>query len=236
MALPDFPGGSIYNPSDPPNRSLTKIVYLLSNLSLSGGTVATPSISGTTPFGASSTATITCATSGATIHYTTNGSTPTSASAAYSTPVAISATTTVKAIAVKSGMTDSDIASKTYTQIAYGNIYYGASATSVLDEAAILALSDSRINQITPANTYAFVPGTAKYFYFAWPDALTTQPTAGTGFTLGGFAVDMYATAPFDTVEAGWSYDVVSVGGVNYRVYRTTYTQTVSSTITVAAS
>ena len=78
--------------------------------------VATPSITGTTPFTDNTTVTITCATDGATIHYTIDGSTPTASSATYSSPIAISATTTVKAIAVKSGMTDSDVASATFTK------------------------------------------------------------------------------------------------------------------------
>ena len=59
--------------------------------------------------------TINCATSGATIHYTTDGSMPTSASAAYSAAIPVSVTTTVKAIAVKDGMTNSAVASATYT-------------------------------------------------------------------------------------------------------------------------
>ncbi len=54
-------------------------------------------------------------TADATIYYTTNGSTPTTGSSEYSTKVAISAaTTTVKAIAVKDGLT-SDVSSATYT-------------------------------------------------------------------------------------------------------------------------
>jgi len=59
--------------------------------------------------------TIGCTTSGATIHYTTDGSDPTSFSDVYSTPIAISTTTTLKAIAVKSGMTDSEVATAEYT-------------------------------------------------------------------------------------------------------------------------
>ena len=54
--------------------------------------------------------TITTPTSGATIHYTTDGSTPTTSSPTYSSPVAIGATTTLKAIAVKSGIADSAVA------------------------------------------------------------------------------------------------------------------------------
>ena len=54
-------------------------------------------------------------TSGASIYYTTDGSTPTTASTPYTSAFTVSSTTTVKAIAVKSGMTDSDVASTTYT-------------------------------------------------------------------------------------------------------------------------
>ena len=59
--------------------------------------------------------TMSCATPGAAIHYTTDGSTPTSSSTLYAGAVAISETTTLKAIAVKSGMLDSEVASAAYT-------------------------------------------------------------------------------------------------------------------------
>ena len=59
-----------------------------------------------------------CDTASATIYYTTDGSTPTSESTAYDSTnkITLSATTTIKAIAVKDGMTNSDVASKTYTK------------------------------------------------------------------------------------------------------------------------
>ena len=58
---------------------------------------------------------IACTTAGATIHYTLDGSTPTANSATYSSPIAISQTTTIKAIGVKSGMENSNVATATYT-------------------------------------------------------------------------------------------------------------------------
>jgi hypothetical protein len=61
------------------------------------------------------TVTLTTDTAGATIYYTTNGSTPTTSSTAYSEPIAISAETTIKAFAVKSGNVPSNVSTFTYT-------------------------------------------------------------------------------------------------------------------------
>lgn len=88
--------------------------------------VATPSITGTTPFTDNTTVTITCATSDANIYYTTNGDTPTSSCTHYTAPFSIDATTTIKAIAIKSGMTESEVASATFTKSGGGG---GTSAT-----------------------------------------------------------------------------------------------------------
>ena len=76
--------------------------------------VEKPVIAGTTPFDSSTEVTITAA-EGATIYYTNDGSTPTSASTAYTEALTLEATTTIKAIAVKGGIT-SEVASKTFTK------------------------------------------------------------------------------------------------------------------------
>ena len=59
--------------------------------------------------------TLSTATSGATIHYTTDGSTPTTNSLIYSGAISINNTTTIRAIAVKSGMTTSSVSTFTFT-------------------------------------------------------------------------------------------------------------------------
>src|SRR5439155_3175008 len=78
--------------------------------------VATPTFS---PGGGTYTGSVTVAigdaTSGATIHYTTDGSTPTTSSPVYSSALTFNQTTTLKAMAAASGMTDSGVASATYT-------------------------------------------------------------------------------------------------------------------------
>ena len=58
---------------------------------------------------------ITCETEGAVIYYTTDGSIPTTDSAAYSGPIPVTGTTTIKAIAVANEMANSEIAEATYT-------------------------------------------------------------------------------------------------------------------------
>lgn len=76
--------------------------------------VEKPIISGETPFTTSTEVTITAA-EGATIYYTDNGDTPTSGSTAYTEALTLEATKTIKAIAVKGGIT-SEVASKTFTK------------------------------------------------------------------------------------------------------------------------
>ena len=79
-------------------------------------TVATPTFSpaGGTYYEAQN-VTISCATAGATIYYTTDGNDPTTSSAVYSSPIAVSQTITIKAMGAKSGMNNSSVATATYT-------------------------------------------------------------------------------------------------------------------------
>lgn len=65
----------------------------------------------------SQTVTISCDTQDAVIYYTIDGSIPTAESDVYSIPLEVSSTTTIKAIAVKDGMIDSDVATATYNII-----------------------------------------------------------------------------------------------------------------------
>jgi endonuclease I len=79
-------------------------------------TVATPAFN--PPAGTYSTTqnvSISTTTEGATIYYTTNGSDPDDNSAIYSSPIAVSSTTTIKAKAYKTGYDPSSVASATYT-------------------------------------------------------------------------------------------------------------------------
>lgn len=69
-------------------------------------------LSGT--YQATQTLSLTSATADAKIYYTSNGSTPTTASTLYISPISLVASQTIKAIAVKPGMDNSEVAQETY--------------------------------------------------------------------------------------------------------------------------
>lgn len=116
VALPTYPvgaqdylnGGDIYGQSESFNPTPTP-----------SPSVSAPVISGTTPF-TSSTSVSMSAESGAEIRYTLDGSTPTSASSLYSSAITLTATTTVKAIAIKDGQSSS-VATKVFTAMENGD-------------------------------------------------------------------------------------------------------------------
>ena len=80
----------------------------------SSETVASPTISGSTSFSETTSVTMS-AEAGAEIRYTTDGSTPTASSTLYASALTLSATTTVKAIAIKDGVS-SEVTTKTFTK------------------------------------------------------------------------------------------------------------------------
>ncbi|MCQ2309053.1 MAG: chitobiase/beta-hexosaminidase C-terminal domain-containing protein [Bacteroidales bacterium] len=98
------------------NARIDDITLIVTTAGSGGNSVATPTFSPSagTYFEAQSVS-ISCATDGATIHYTTDGTEPTVESIVYTEPIAVSTTTTIKAFAVKAGMENSSVASATYT-------------------------------------------------------------------------------------------------------------------------
>lgn len=91
------------------------VVQALTGAAGGGGVAGAPAF---TPAGGSyagaQTVTIVSATSGAAIHYTTDGATPTAVSPLYAAPVTVAASATLKAVARKTGLGDSPVASATY--------------------------------------------------------------------------------------------------------------------------
>lgn len=78
--------------------------------------VATPVITGETPFTESTEVTISCSTTGATIYYTTDGNNPTSTSTEYTAPFTLTESATVKAIAYDANNNASSVASKEFVK------------------------------------------------------------------------------------------------------------------------
>jgi hypothetical protein len=132
------------------------------------GSVATPTFSpagGT--FASAQSVTIADATSGAAIHYTLDGSTPTASSPTYTGALTISTSTTVEAIATKSGSTDSAVATAGFT---IGSTSAGCPTQSdtpdfgpnvhifdpSMGNAAIQAQLDAQFNQMKDTNTAQF--------------------------------------------------------------------------------
>ena len=100
------------NPADTTITEATTFTYTFTE----NQKVATPTFSpaaGT--YTAAQSVEISCTTDGAEIYYTTDGNDPSASSTKYSSAIAVGETTTIKAIAVKEGMTDSSVASTTYT-------------------------------------------------------------------------------------------------------------------------
>lgn len=81
------------------------------------------------------TVTLSCETEDASIYYTLDGSTPTAESTLYSAPFQVSETTTVKAIAIKEGLSNSSVASATFS--------FRVSASSIADLYAKTGKDDS---------------------------------------------------------------------------------------------
>ncbi len=98
------------------------------------------------------------ATAGAVIYYTLNGTTPTTASTKYTEPIKVTATETIKAIAVVAGHTNSSVVTATYTietaaaeptaSVAVGT--YAAAQTVTLKDATAGAVIYYTLNGATP--------------------------------------------------------------------------------------
>jgi sugar lactone lactonase YvrE len=98
--------GSLYI-ADSCNNRVRKVTY--------PGPAATPAFSlAAGAYSGAQTVTIADATPGAAIYYTTDGSTPTTGSTAYTAPITVSSSETVKAIAASTGYTVSAVASVDY--------------------------------------------------------------------------------------------------------------------------
>ena len=174
--------------------------------------------------------TLTDSTPGALIYYTTNGTTPTTNSAIYSTPLQVSATTTINAIAAAPGYSTSALASGTYT--------IGSPSTT------------SSVNFATAANVYgivnngAAVPGTGVDGSGAAYSATllgTSVSWSGVSFGFGApGALDAVSNTTLTLPAGNFSKLYMLATGVNgnqtNQVFIVTYTDGTTSTLTQSLS
>lgn len=200
--------------------------------------VATPTfdpVAGT--YESTQSVTLSCATNGATIHYTTNGDTPTAQSATYSTAISVSVSETVRAIALLSGYTDSAVGSATYT------IGQQQTATPTFNPAAgsysstqSVEISCSTSNSTIYYTTNGDTPTTGSTVYTGAISVSTSQTVraiatasdhsisevGSAAYTIGatnridfttiGQVMDVLLVAPDATVTWHWSDSTTSTG------------------------
>ncbi|HXB02004.1 MAG TPA: glycoside hydrolase family 88 protein [Opitutaceae bacterium] len=207
------------------DSAVTSATYTIST---GGGTVAAPTFNpGGGTFSSAQTVTISTTTSGASIRYTTDGSAPSeTVGTLYSSPVSISTTTTLNAIAYKSGMTDSAVTSATYTIGAVNRSLTGSSG----DGFHALALTSAQTGTFTatfdgtpsasPENAVVGLSKGAATGYTGIACIARFNPTG----QIDAYNGTAYAAASAINYSAGGTYHfrmVVNVAANTYSVYVT---------------
>lgn len=141
--------------------------------------------------------TLACATEEATIGYTTDGSTPTHGSTVYADPFTLTSNTTVKAIAWKSGLEDSEVASATFT-VAVVPPTISPSSQSFRNSIAV------SLACVTPGATITYTtdgnPPTPSSSTYSIPFAVTSTTTVKAMAWKNGMADSTAASAVFTAV------------------------------------
>ena len=177
-------------------------------------TAAAPAFSPTPgTFTAVQSVSLTDTTAGATIYYTTNGTTPTTGSSVFSTssPIAVSATTTVEAMAVASGYNNSAVASGTFT------INLPAAATPTFSPAPgtytstqSVTLSDTTSGASIYYTTDGTTPTTSsKLFSPSSPISVSTTTTIEAIAVASGYSPSAVATGTYTIGAVGPTVSVV---------------------------
>jgi Protein of unknown function (DUF2793)/Chitobiase/beta-hexosaminidase C-terminal domain len=192
------------------NSPVTMATYTIST------TVATPTLApaaGT--YSGTQSIVITSATAGATIYYTTDGLTPTTASAVYSSAIALNASATVKTFAIKAGMLNSGIASAAYviSQPAALPTFSPAAGTFATPQSITLASATPGATiYVTTDGTTPTTASTVVTGPIAVPSSLTLKAIA----TANGFTSSAVATATYTIANASQTTWNAADAGANY--------------------
>jgi len=150
--------------------------------------------------------TLASATPNPTIYYTTDGSTPSESSAQYTGPIAVSVTTTIKAIASATGYIESPVASARFTLVSSPRVLTGL-ASDIVTPAATLN-----------ATVHDF--DSAGQVWFLWGTSSTALNSSTEKATLPALSGAQIVSAPLTGLAGGTTYyfqPVAStVGGTSY--------------------
>ena len=231
--LRDVPGGAVKftAPIIANGKVYVGSQYAISAFGLLNPTAA-PSFASPPPgtYASAESVTLADGTSGAVIYYTTDGSTPTTASAMYGTPIAVSATTTIEALAIAPGYSSSAVTSGTYTISA-------SSTTTGVNIAAAANIDGIGINGVAPfgggldgsGDTYS---GTLLGGSATWSGVTFNLAGAGTLDALSGTTIALPAGNYSTLYLLG-----TGVGGNQLsQKFVVTYTDGTTSTVTQSLS
>ncbi|MEK0314948.1 chitobiase/beta-hexosaminidase C-terminal domain-containing protein [Cohnella sp. 56] len=187
-----LPPVRVTNPPQPPAPPVivAPIVVAAPTFSLAAGEVAAGTL-----------VTLASATPGAAIYYTTDGSAPSAASTLYSAPIAISQATTIKAIAVLSGATDSAVSTAAYTvpaQIVVAAPTFSSAAGEVA-AGTLVTLASATPGAAIYYTTDGSAPSAASTLYSA-PIAISQATTIKAFAVLSGATDSAVSTAAY-TIE-----------------------------------
>jgi hypothetical protein len=197
------------------------------NFALAATSVAAPTFApGGGSYSSTQSVSIASTTSGASVRYTTDGSTPTSSTGTvYAGPVTIATTTTLKAIAYASGLSNSSVTSATYTintstgtTVSPSNGFYNV-AFSAAQTGSFTATIDA-VPSISPSNATIGLCHGAQSAYTGLACVARFNSSGNIDARNGG----AYAAASTIPFAAGVSYHfrfVVDVPAHTYSIYVT---------------